>query len=96
MLILRGPTPLSVLATALGMDRTTLTRNLARLEANGWTERRPAAEDARTFIVDVTRKGRAVARVAFPAWRDAQRSVMDALGASGVAALRRLAGSTIR
>src|SRR4026208_379603 len=48
---LRGPTPIGELAEALGMERTTLTRNLALLEAERWVEIRADQDDARARIV---------------------------------------------
>jgi DNA-binding MarR family transcriptional regulator len=91
MLVLRGATPISALAKSLGMDRTTLTRNLALLEANGWAQIRRDEDDARTHLVSVTVEGRAIARKALPAWRKAQERVAAAFDAANVAALHRLA-----
>jgi DNA-binding MarR family transcriptional regulator len=90
-LMMRGGMPITALAKVLGMDRTTLTRNVAVLAANGWAETRTDDEDARAHVVSVTDKGRAIVREALPAWRTAQASVADAFGPTGVAALRRLA-----
>jgi DNA-binding MarR family transcriptional regulator len=77
------------------MDRTTLTRNVALLEAKGWAQTRAGEEDGRATIVSVTARGRGIVRAAFPAWRKAQDSVAAAFGPTGVAALRRLAGTAI-
>ena len=96
MLMLRGGTAISALAKALGMDRTTLTRNVGLLEANGWVQGRTDGEDARIHIIAVTPKGRAVVRAALPAWRMAQDNVAAALGPGGVGALRRLARTAIQ
>jgi DNA-binding MarR family transcriptional regulator len=93
-LILRGATPVTALAEALGMDRTTLTRNLALLEHKGWIETRNDENDARTHLVSATAKGRAAANDALPAWREAQNTVAAMLGGADVAALRRLANAT--
>ena len=90
-LVLRGPTPLTALAKSLGMDRTTLTRNLALLERKGWVHIRHDGGDARTRLVSVTAKGRAVAQDALPAWRAAQGLVAGTIGATGATALHRLA-----
>lgn len=93
-LILRGATPMTTLAEALGADRTTLTRNLALLARNGWVETHADESDARTHLVSVTTKGRAVADQALPAWRAAQAAVTARLGGADVATLRRLANAT--
>ncbi len=93
-LIMRGGTPMTQLAKYLGMDRTTLTRNVALLAKNGWVTTSPDATDARSTVITVTTAGRAIARKALPAWRAAQESLSQAFGATGVAALRKLSGAT--
>jgi DNA-binding MarR family transcriptional regulator len=94
-LMLRGGTPITALAKALGMERTTLTRNVALLAAKGWAESQADDGDARTHIVSITDQGRAVVLEALPAWREAQASVANAFGPTGVAALQRLAGTAM-
>ncbi len=90
-LMIRGGTPITTLAKGLGMDRTTLTRNIALLVANGWAQSQEDGDDARTHVVSITDQGRALVLSALPAWRKAQASVADAFGPTGVAALQRLA-----
>src|SRR5215469_10102342 len=48
MLSLRGATPIGELAEALGAERTTLTRNLALIEAEAWVKIQLDEEDARS------------------------------------------------
>jgi DNA-binding MarR family transcriptional regulator len=91
MLELRGATPLTELAGALGMERTTLTRNLALLEAERWVDIRADKDDARARIITTAPKGRAVIAAALPAWRKAQAAAAASIGAAGVAALHTLA-----
>jgi DNA-binding MarR family transcriptional regulator len=88
---LRGPTPLGVLAEALGMERTTLTRNLALLEAERWVETRADKEDARSRIISIAPKGRTIVAAALPAWRKAQAAASVAIGSAGVNTLQALA-----
>jgi DNA-binding MarR family transcriptional regulator len=95
MLILRGETPIGVLAKFLGMDRTTLTRNVALLETNGWVRTRTGGADARSHVVSVTGSGEKMVRSALPAWRQAQSNVADAIGVAGVTAMHRLARTEI-
>ena len=90
MLSLRGPMTIGELAEALGAERTTLTRNLALIEAESWVQIRSAKEDARSRVVTVTGKGRAVVAEAFPSWRKAQSLITEAIGADGASALRGL------
>src|ERR1700746_1739432 len=56
-LALGGGTPVSRLADALGIERTTLTRSTAILERRGWAESDPSG-DARMRPIKLTRSGR--------------------------------------
>lgn len=71
VLILAGRLPVSALAEQLGIDRTTMTRNLDVGERDGLV-RTGAGEDRRTRMVEITPRGRELARQALPAWREAQ------------------------
>jgi len=95
MLMLRGPLAIGDLAEKLGIERTTLSRNLARIEALSWVRIRPG-RDARSRTVSVTAKGRAVVAASVDAWRKAQKSVSAAIGTAGIDALRVLSRSNIR
>ncbi len=91
MLLLRGPTTIGDLAEALGMERTTLSRNLDVLEGRGWIVLRPGDEDARVRIATVTRSGRKRVEEAMPAWRAAQAKATATIGAAAVHAMQGLA-----
>ncbi|MPZ99526.1 MAG: MarR family transcriptional regulator [Dehalococcoidia bacterium] len=73
-LSLKGPTPISGLAEALGLERTTLTRSAALLERNGWIAAAPS-EDARERRLSLTESGLHTLEAAFPSWEAAQRLV---------------------
>jgi DNA-binding MarR family transcriptional regulator len=90
VLLLRGPSTITELAEFLGVERTTLTRNLALVEREGWVDIR-AGEDPRSRIVTATKKGRSVAMAAQAAWRRAQKAATAAIGKDGVEALHALA-----
>jgi DNA-binding MarR family transcriptional regulator len=62
-------------ADLLGVERTTLTRNLRPLEAKGWVVGASDRADQRVRRVELTAKGRAAAAKALPAWRRAQAGV---------------------
>jgi len=81
-----GPMPVGRLAQKLGVERTTLTRNLRPLAKNRWIEF-SGVDDGRTRIVAITGKGRDMARGALPAWRKAQASVGPKLKALRLAEL---------
>jgi DNA-binding MarR family transcriptional regulator len=86
-LMLRGEMQIGKLASFLGMERTTLTRNLALLETQKWISTRPG-EDPRARIIAITAQGRGIVRRSFPYWAKAQASVGNLLGADGQAALK--------
>jgi DNA-binding MarR family transcriptional regulator len=70
-LIRTGPTRMNTLAERLGIDRTTLSRNINLGEDRGLLTV-AAGKDARERLVTLTDKGRATALAALPAWRAAQ------------------------
>ena len=94
-LMLRGEMPIGKLAGLLGMERTTLTRNLALLEAEKWIAVR-AGDDPRARMIAITAPGRAAVRRAFPYWSKAQAHVGKLLGTEGQAALRLLGSRNLR
>ena len=93
-LMLRGEMPVGKLAGFLGMERTTLTRNLALLEGQKWISARPG-EDPRTRMLVITAQGRGAVRRGFPYWSKAQAHVGKLLGAEGQAALKVLSSRSL-
>jgi DNA-binding MarR family transcriptional regulator len=79
-----GALGMSDLARVLGLDRTSLTRNLKPVERKGWV-RVEQGEDRRRRTVAITPAGIAALRQAVPAWRKAQASAAPRLGAFGLA-----------
>ena len=88
-LMLRGEMPIGRLAGILGMERTTLTRNLTPLEQQGWISIH-AGDDPRARMISITGQGRGVVRRSFPFWSKAQAQIGKLLGADGQAALKLL------
>jgi DNA-binding MarR family transcriptional regulator len=84
------PAPIGALAEALGMDRTTLSRNLKPLQAAKLVETRPDPQDARIKGLAATAKGRELLGAALPLWRQAQRDSNKRLGRDRWAALKPL------
>jgi DNA-binding MarR family transcriptional regulator len=67
------------LAKFMGMDRSTLTRNLAPLEREGLI--RVGVEGwRRSRTVEITKKGRSRLREALPLWETAQQTLQQRLG----------------
>jgi DNA-binding MarR family transcriptional regulator len=75
-LIIGGPATVNVLAERLGVDRTTLSRNLALGEERKLV-RSAGGRDARERLVSVTMTGRRIAEAALPAWRAAQKEALS-------------------
>jgi DNA-binding MarR family transcriptional regulator len=86
-LMLRGEMPIGKLAGILGMERTTLTRNLTLLEQRKWISIK-AGDDPRSRMIGITAHGRGIVRRGFPHWSKAQTQVSKMLGADGQAALK--------
>lgn len=79
MAVGRGPMSITALARELGMDRSTLSRNIGLLERRGLVgTSRGGGRDARTRTVDVTDAGREMLAMATPLWRDAQQAIVAA------------------
>ena len=93
-LMLRGDMPIGKLAGILGMERTTLTRNLALPEARKWISIKPG-DDPRSRLVGITAQGRAAVRRGFPFWTQAQAHVGKLLAAEGQSALKTLAARNL-
>jgi DNA-binding MarR family transcriptional regulator len=90
----REPLPMREIGEVLVMDKTTVSRNLAGLAAEGLVVSRQAP-DARVKLVSCTPKGRRRFRCALPKWRAAQSWVARRVGMEGfeksVAQSKRLA-----
>jgi len=93
-LLLRGEMPIGKLANILGLERTTLTRNLTLLEQRKWISIK-AGEDPRARLVGITAQGRGIVRRGFVHWSNAQADVGKILGADGQAALKVLASRSL-
>lgn len=78
VLAVGGRAPLGQVASRLGTDRTTLTRNLRSLIARGLVDIGPH-QDRRIQLLEATSRGVGAARRALPMWREAQRSVAGLL-----------------
>ena len=76
---LGGSVPMSTLADLLGMDRTTLTRNLKSLREAGLVAS-AAGEDRRSRLISLTEAGRTALETTLPLWQEAQRRATELLG----------------
>jgi DNA-binding MarR family transcriptional regulator len=89
-----GPVRPVDLAEAMGLDASTLTRNLKPLAQAGWVLQAPGA-DARSRLVSLTEEGRVKLAEARALWRKAQSSLNEILGAQRVAALHAMLEETL-
>ncbi len=83
------PVQPAALAQRMGLDASTLTRNLRVLIDLGWVTQGPGG-DARSRLVRVTPSGRAKQLEARRHWKRAQLGLNERLGAEQVAALHAL------
>ena len=82
-----GPAPISQIAAAMGMDRTTLTRNLRVLARDGLVEHVPG-EDARVHSYGLTQKGEGVVSETRSQWEASQLAFLSRFGEDRWNALR--------
>lgn len=79
--------PFGTLADAIGMDRSTLTRNLLPLERDGHLRVARDPDDARQRVVLLTKDGARTIERAYPLWQRAQAEVEASLGVRATAEL---------
>lgn len=87
---LAGPISINKMAGYLGLDRTTLVRNLKLIEQRGLVTVKPG-QDLRTRIVTLTDTGRETLVAALPMWEEAQRHALELLGAQHAELVKALA-----
>jgi DNA-binding MarR family transcriptional regulator len=75
-----GPLPLGALAARLGVDRSTLSRELAPLVSAGLVEELADAADRRRRVLALGPDGEARVKQARPLWAQAQKEFEAAFG----------------
>jgi DNA-binding MarR family transcriptional regulator len=83
----------SVLAEKVGMDRTTLTRNLRPLTRAKWVTAE-TGEDRRQRLLQLTAAGRRKLLRSLPLWEEAQRQFLSQIGTKSFHELRTLLTSS--
>jgi DNA-binding MarR family transcriptional regulator len=91
---LRGPVPLSRLAQALVLDRTSLYRAVKPLERRGCVQVLPG-RTGRERMASLTAKGQQLLEQALPIWEQVQARLVQALGSSVWATLARGLGKIV-
>lgn len=82
------PPTIGAVASALAMDRTTLTANLKPLARRGLVKVATDKADRRSRRLIITAAGRATLKAAFPAWKTAHAALDATLGGTRVERLR--------
>ena len=86
VLMAKGPVAPSNIADTIFVERSTVTRNLAVMERNGWVSIDSSAS-GRTRAVSITDEGVKLLADAESAWAEAQSSVVADLGPDAVGIL---------
>jgi DNA-binding MarR family transcriptional regulator len=79
------PHSLTKLAEGLDIERSTLSRNIAKLRAGGFVETKAVG---RSQELSLTEKGAAILKDVYPKWRDVQTSIEEKLGDPALARMR--------
>lgn len=95
--VARGEASITTLARRLGMDRSTLSRELGPLQAAGWLARGDGSDggDGRQRMVALTAAGADRIRQAKPAWQRAQRALATTVGADALQQLHDAIDATL-
>ncbi|MBK8960296.1 MAG: winged helix-turn-helix transcriptional regulator [Proteobacteria bacterium] len=89
-----GPVAPGELARHMGMDASTLTRNVRLLVDQGWVSQGPG-RDVRSRLLSITAAGRAKHAEAKLHWKRAQLALNDKLGSEQVATLHAFIDSAL-
>ena len=75
----------------LHMEKSTLSRNVRRLEQNGWLTIQ-AADSGRSHSLKLTTTGNRALQKGLPLWESAQQEAQALMGKTGVEEIMRVAG----
>jgi DNA-binding MarR family transcriptional regulator len=92
-LVRLGPVSINTLAAAMGMDRTTMGRNLLPLERDGLVEIVPSETDRRSKLLALTADGLKKQKLGRKHWEKAQEAFETSYGVAEAARLRALLGA---
>jgi DNA-binding MarR family transcriptional regulator len=92
----RGPISPSEIARRLNMEKSTVSRNLARMRDNGWTTVATVAtgESGHKQRLTLNGRGKALLERSLPAWEEAQSQTRAVLGQRGADSIRSI-GNTV-
>jgi len=72
--------PQAELADHVGIDQTTLSRNLKAMISYGWLTSAPSLKDKRQTRYALTTKGQKILQLAIPHWQQAHDHVLKQMG----------------
>jgi DNA-binding MarR family transcriptional regulator len=78
------------LAGETGIERTTLSRLLTRMQAKGLLKRRRAIGDQRAVTISLSDKGRALGHARHPTFRDYESVILSGISAAETQQLKKL------
>ena len=90
VIALRGPISSGEVGRVLQIEKSTMSRNIDRLEKNGWVGV-STGETGRSRSLEISGSGRQLLTDAEPFWIEAQQQAEALLGAEGPGAIDRLA-----
>jgi DNA-binding MarR family transcriptional regulator len=86
----RGPVCRAEIGRLLLQDRSTLTRNIRLVDAEGWIAEVDNPEGGRGRPLVLSKKGEDILRRAEPVWRSAQAKAVKVVGNAGAKAICRI------
>lgn len=89
MLSFYGELTITELADKMGLERTSMSRNLHPMEKDGLISVSDERDNRRRYI-SLTRKGQATYKKALPLWNQAQQQFREQLGADEMKTLKQL------
>lgn len=89
----RGPISPGEIARRLNMEKSTVSRNLARMRDNGWITV-TAGESGHKQRLTLNGRGKALLERSLPAWEEAQTQARAVLGQRGADSIRSI-GNTV-
>ena len=91
--VVEHPDPfISDIGRSLGMDQTTVTRNIKKLEKSGLVETKLHPGDPRKIQVSLSSNGKAKLTECHSLWEKAQRRVLSSMGKDNLVSLFELLG----
>jgi DNA-binding MarR family transcriptional regulator len=91
-----GPSSRAEIGRFHHQDRSTLTRNLKIMLAEGWIEEVSGISGGRARPMAVTQAGRDLLAVLAPSWREAQKKARALLCDDGIASITKLANGILK